>query len=76
MLSATQQEINQMSGADYKLHQTQCIQAELTALTQDIVQYMAGEDVPNIADRKARFIELHNQMRSYLGKQPRGLRNE
>lgn len=47
------------------------IQARLTELDQDIVQDIAGEIVPNIEERKAEFITLHNELRTLLGKEPR-----
>lgn len=51
---------------------SQEIRDELCALTQDIVQDMAGEYIPDIAERKKRFVELHNELRIYEGKTPRG----
>ena len=45
----------------------------LAKLTEDIVQYMAGEDVPNIEERKAEFIRIHNEVRAYEGKNARGV---
>lgn len=47
------------------------IKTRLTQLTEDIVQSQAGEIVPNIEERKARFISLHNELRSLEGKEPR-----
>ena len=47
------------------------IQQRLVELDQDIVQDIAGEIVPNIEERKAEFITLHNELRTLLGKEPR-----
>ena len=46
----------------------------LSKLTEDIVQYVAGEDVPNIEERKAEFIRIHNEVRVYEGKDARGIK--
>lgn len=43
----------------------------LIALTEDIVQSLAGEVVPNIERRKQLFIEYHNELRVLEGKEPR-----
>lgn len=43
----------------------------LAKLTEDIVQSLAGEDVPNIEERKAEFIRIHNEVRAYEGKEAR-----
>lgn len=50
------------------------IQSRLDQLSQDIVQDMAGEDVPDIENRKAEFIELHNELRVLLGKDERKIK--
>lgn len=47
------------------------IQARLDALSQDFTQDAVGEVVPNIAERKAEFITLHNELRGLLGLPPR-----
>ena len=44
---------------------------KLKKLSEDIVQYIAGENVPNIDERKAEFIRIHNEVREYEGKEPR-----
>ena len=51
------------------------IQQRLVELDQDIVQDIAGEIVPNIEERKAEFITLHNELRTLLGKEPRQINN-
>ena len=51
------------------------IQARLIELDQDIVQDIAGEIVPNIEERKAEFVTLHNELRTLLGKKQRKLKN-
>ena len=52
------------------------IQTRLDQLSQDIVQDMAGEVVPDIEERKAEFIELHNKLRVLLGKEEREVKEE
>lgn len=52
------------------------IQQRLVELDQDIIQDLAGEIVPNIDDRKAEFIKLHNELRTLLGKEKRKTREE
>lgn len=47
----------------------------LVKLTEDIVQYVAGEDVPNIEERKAEFIRIHNEVRIYEGKEIRNIKS-
>lgn len=47
------------------------IQQRLTELDQDIVQDLVGEIVPNIEERKAEFVTLHNELRTLLGKEQR-----
>lgn len=59
----TQDELNKIRIAE--------IQQRLVELDQDIVQDIAGEIVPNIEERKAEFITLHNELRTLLGKEPR-----
>ena len=51
------------------------IQQRLVELDQDIVQDLAGEVVPNIEERKAEFVTLHNELRTLLGKKQRKLKN-
>lgn len=50
------------------------IQERLTQLDQDIIQDMAGEIVPDIEEKKAEFVELHNELRELLGKEPRAVK--
>lgn len=47
----------------------------LTKITEDIIQYSAGEQVQDIEKRKAEFVELHNELRILEGKAPRTLRS-
>lgn len=60
---------------EIKLLRMHEIQIELNSLNQDLVQDLAGEMVPNIEERKQRFIELHNEMRNLLGKSNREVIN-
>lgn len=50
------------------------IQSRLDQLSQDLVQDMVGEDVPDIKERKAEFVELHNELRILLGKDAREIK--
>lgn len=50
------------------------LKKELTALSEDIIQNLAGEIVPDIETRKAQFIEVHNQIRTLLDKKPRAIK--
>jgi hypothetical protein len=47
------------------------IRRRLQALTEDLVQAMAGEIVPDIEARRAEFVALHNELRELEGKEPR-----
>lgn len=47
------------------------IQARLNALSQDFIQSLAGEIVPNIEERQSEFVTLHNELRELLGMSPR-----
>lgn len=44
---------------------------KLYKLSEDIIQFIAGEDVPNIDQRKSEFINIHNEVRKFEGKTPR-----
>ena len=52
------------------------IRRRLDALSKDIVQALAGELVPDLEDRKAEFIRLHNALRELEGKEPREIAEE
>lgn len=47
------------------------LQAELNALSQDLVQAQAGAVIDNLEERKARFQVVHNRIREIMGKEPR-----
>ncbi len=47
------------------------IEGRLRALTEDIVQSLVGEVVPDIEERRAEFVALHNELRVLEGKEPR-----
>lgn len=49
------------------------IKKELGKLSEDIIQYQAGEIVPNYEERKKQFVKLHNKLRVLEGKEPRVL---
>lgn len=46
-------------------------QYRLAQLSQDLIQAYVGEIVPNLVERKAEFIALHNELRVLEGKEPR-----
>lgn len=47
------------------------IKAQLTELNFDLLQDQAGLLVPNLNEKKQQFIELHNELRTLLGKETR-----
>ncbi|MCL2177322.1 MAG: hypothetical protein FWB72_05225 [Firmicutes bacterium] len=47
------------------------IEWELSKLTQDFAQAEAGLEIPDLSERKAKFRELHTEIRELVGKQPR-----
>jgi hypothetical protein len=57
-----------------RAYRAQNIKMELESLSQDIIQDLVGEIVPDIETRKARFFQLHNELRTILGKEPRYLK--
>ena len=52
------------------------IKEELTELSYDLVQDIAGEYIEDIKERKEEFISLHNELRELLGKNKRLLKEE
>lgn len=48
---------------------------KLSKISEDIIQYIAGEDVPNIEERKEEFIRIHNEVRVYEGKKVRNIKS-
>jgi hypothetical protein len=48
----------------------------LEALSRDIVQSMAGEDVPELGERKAEFRAAHNRVRELQGKEKRKIQED
>lgn len=70
------QEIPAPTEEDLKAERIWEIKQRLNELDEDIVQDMAGEVVPEIDLRKAEFIELHNELRTLLGKEPRAVKGE
>lgn len=57
-----------------KAYRAQEIKDELNRLSEDIIQDLVGERVPDIETRKSRFFQLHNELRTILGKEPRYLK--
>lgn len=70
-LIAKEQEITQEETKQNRIAE---IQTRLDQLSQDIVQDIAGEFVPDIEERKAEFVELHNKLRGLLGKEEREIK--
>lgn len=64
-------EIPPLSEEELKQIKIYEIQTKLNELNYDIIQDIAGEIVPNIEERKAEFITLHNELRILLGKECR-----
>ena len=49
----------------------QFLKNRLTQLSQDIIQYICGELIDDIEERKLEFISTHNELRELLGKEKR-----
>lgn len=47
------------------------IKKRLSALSEDFIQSFAGAYIEDIGERKKEFANLHNELRSYLGKSQR-----
>lgn len=47
------------------------ISKRLDELNDDFIQFYLGAVIPDIEDKKNEFISLHNEMREFLGKEPR-----
>ena len=47
------------------------IKLRLEQLSQDLIQAQAGAVFEDLEERKAEFQELHNELRTLLGKEPR-----
>lgn len=54
-----------------KIMRTSEIKSRLEKLSQDFVQGVLGAVIPNYLEKKAEFIELHNELRELEGKEPR-----
>ena len=54
-----------------KMQEKMLIEQRLEELNKDFIQYYLGAVIPNIEEKKAEFISLHNELRVLLGKQPR-----
>lgn len=52
------------------------IKKELNNIDEDILQYISGEEIVDIEERKTKFISLHNELRELLGKEKREIRKE
>lgn len=47
------------------------LQAELNAISQDLIQAQAGAVIDNLEERKVRFQVVHNRIREIMRKEPR-----
>lgn len=47
------------------------IQLRLDELNKDFIQKMLGAVIPNIDEKEAEFVSLHNELRELQGKEPR-----
>ena len=60
---------------DFNKKRIPIIEARLKKLDQDFRQVDLGAIIPDIEERKAEFITLHNELRQLLGKPAREYRN-
>ena len=60
--------ITQMRDKEARIN---AIKTELTKLSEDFTQYMLGAEFKDIEDRKQKFRDLHNELRSLENKEPR-----
>ena len=61
----------EVAAMNEKMARIGTIKRRLQALTEDLVQAMAGEIVPDIEARRAEFVAFHNELRELEGKEPR-----
>ena len=47
------------------------LKKRLTMISEDFAQVQAGLVIPNIEQKRAEFIALHDELRNLEGKQPR-----
>ncbi len=50
------------------------IKERLTSISEDLIQDLVGEIVDDLQTKKIEFINLHNELRMLLGKQPKQLK--
>lgn len=70
----SQQEIIEKENLRFEFQKNErlvLIDKELNELNKDFIQELCGAIIPNIAEKKARFKELHNEKRQLMGKEPR-----
>lgn len=66
---------NEIANAEKKAMLLNEKKARIKQLSEDIIQYIVGEHIPDIEDRKLEFITLHNEVRVLEGKKPRLFNN-
>lgn len=57
------------------LQEKNILKKQLYKLSEDIIQAIVGEVVPNIEEKKQKFVKLHNKLRVLEGKAERELIN-
>lgn len=73
---ATTEEIERKQSIDSKEKQIDILKQKLREYSEDIVQDLAGEVVPNIEERKSEFMKSHDMLRLLLGKSVRTKKND
>lgn len=73
---ATIEDIERKQSIDSKEKQIDILKQKLKDYSEDIVQDLAGEVVPNIEDRKLEFMRTHDMLRLLLGKSVRTKKND
>lgn len=54
-----------------KMARIAALKKQLARLSEDFAQVQAGLVIPNLEQKKAEFIALHDELRGLEGKQPR-----
>jgi len=72
IIAMTEEEIAAQEKIRFNLCRIPELIKMLTAYTQDFAQAQAGVYIPDIEERKAKFREVHAELRQLEGKAPRG----
>lgn len=73
---ATPEEIEKKNQNERKEQQIEMLKQKLREYSDDIVQDLAGEVVPNIEERKTEFMRTHDMLRLLLNKPVRAKKSE